>query len=105
MNRAEALATLQQFQRWRRDEDAGDDAPSILMPEPRLIGQALDVALAALADLISTEGAAPMATPKTARKNAKRNLKKAAEKGSKKDGTPIASIDGGPGAPPPPKKL
>lgn len=49
MTRPEALQILQQYQRWRRDDDGGDDAPSVSMPEPRLIGLALDVAIAELA--------------------------------------------------------
>lgn len=49
MTRADALKTLRDFQQWRRDEDGGDDAPSVSMPEPRLIGLALDVAIDALA--------------------------------------------------------
>ena len=49
MTRAEALAVLQQYQRWRRDDDAGDDAPQVPIADPRLIGQALDVAIAELA--------------------------------------------------------
>ena len=50
MTRADALKILRDYQRWRRDEDGGDDAPSIPMPEPRLIGLALDVAIAELAE-------------------------------------------------------
>ena len=48
MTRADALKTLRDYQRWRRDDDAGDDAPQVSMPEPRLIGLALDVAITEL---------------------------------------------------------
>lgn len=56
MTRADALKILRDYQRWRRDDDAGDDAMPEPMPEPRLIGLALDVAIAELAK------AAPPAT-------------------------------------------
>lgn len=97
MTRAEALAVLQQYQRWRRDDDGGDDAPSVSMPSPRDIGRALDVAIAALQS--TTPGDTPMATPKAAKKNAKRAAKAAAAKAG-----PAANLAGGGGVPTRPRK-
>lgn len=97
MTPTEALAVLQQYQRWRRDDDGGDDAPSVSMPNPREIGRALDVAISTLQSI--TSGANPMATPKAAKKNAKRAAKAAAAKAG-----PAAKLGGGGGVPTRPRK-
>ena len=50
MTRAEALLTLRRFQSWRRyGGGPGTDGPDC--PEPRELGEALDVAIAQLASL------------------------------------------------------
>lgn len=50
MTRAEALKTLRGFQAWRRYRGGpGTDGPDC--PDPREIGEALDVAIAQLASL------------------------------------------------------